>query len=46
MRIEPIVKENQHIRLAWSNHKDEVSVIDNFFEEMEVLLKQALEIVH
>ena len=46
MRIEPIVKENQHIRLAWNNHKDEVSVVDNFFEESEALLKKASEIVH
>ena len=46
MRIEPIVKEIQHIRLAWNNHKDEVSAVDDWFEELEALLKQASEIVH
>ena len=46
MRIEPIVKENQHIQLAWNNHKDEVSAIDNWLEELGALLKQAPEIVH
>ena len=46
MTIEPIVKEIQHIRLAWNNHKDEVSAVDNWFEELDALLKQAPEIVH
>lgn len=42
MRIEPFIKE---IRLALNKHKDEAPTVDNWFEELDALLKHASEIV-